>query len=163
MIKDAYRIMAKKYHPDMNTKEGEPDLEKFREVAEAYSVLSVKESRTSYDIQRRKDPALLFKSVPDYEARTSGINRDKSGLYESYRPEANSYAEERMAELKYERSKYNVNPLGYYNGGVPQKGIGPHLRRGKAMKEPGQYHSEKEHNFHDKLHPDSYKLDPEET
>jgi DnaJ-class molecular chaperone len=55
-IKQAYRSLAKKYHPDVrSTADGdvaeyEPDVEKFRDVVEAYQVLSVKESRADFDI-----------------------------------------------------------------------------------------------------------------
>lgn len=46
-IKSAFRKLAKKYHPDINK---EPDAqEKFKEVGEAYSVLSDKQKRTQYD------------------------------------------------------------------------------------------------------------------
>jgi curved DNA-binding protein CbpA len=36
------------------SKDAEPDAEKFREITEAYNVLSVPESRASFDILRAK-------------------------------------------------------------------------------------------------------------
>jgi molecular chaperone DnaJ len=49
-ITKAYRKLARKYHPDLNkTKEAE---EKFKEISEAYDVLSNKESRQKYDAIR---------------------------------------------------------------------------------------------------------------
>lgn len=50
-----------------------------------------------------------------------------------------SYAEFRINELKKERKKYNVNDLGYYNGGVPRKNRG--AIRGDALSQPGWFHS----------------------
>ena len=47
-IKKAYRTLAKKYHPDMNP--GDKDAEvKFKEVNEAYAVLSDSEKKSKYD------------------------------------------------------------------------------------------------------------------
>ena len=47
-IKKAYRKLAKKYHPDMN--QGDKEAEsKFKEVNEAYSVLSDEQKRSNYD------------------------------------------------------------------------------------------------------------------
>lgn len=47
-IKKAYRSLAKKYHPDMNPGDKEAEA-KFKEVNEAYAVLSDDEKRQKYD------------------------------------------------------------------------------------------------------------------
>lgn len=47
-IKKAYRSMAKKYHPDMNPGDKEAEA-KFKEVNEAYAVLSDAEKKAQYD------------------------------------------------------------------------------------------------------------------
>ena len=47
-IKRAYRKLAKKYHPDMNPGDKVAE-QKFKEVTEAYNVLSDKEKRKLYD------------------------------------------------------------------------------------------------------------------
>lgn len=47
-IKQAYRKLAKKYHPDLNPGDKEAEA-KFKEVNEAYEVLSDKDKRARYD------------------------------------------------------------------------------------------------------------------
>jgi molecular chaperone DnaJ len=47
-IKKAYRQMALQYHPDRNPGDKEAE-EKFKEAAEAYSVLGDPEKRSMYD------------------------------------------------------------------------------------------------------------------
>ena len=46
-IKRAFRVLAKKYHPDVNKEPGA--AEKFKEIGEAYQVLSDKNKRAQYD------------------------------------------------------------------------------------------------------------------
>lgn len=48
-IKNAYRRLAKKYHPDMNPDNKKETEEKFKEIAEAYEVLSDAQKRAQYD------------------------------------------------------------------------------------------------------------------
>ncbi len=47
-IKRAYRTLAKKYHPDMNPGDKEAEI-KFKEVGEAYEVLSDPDKKARYD------------------------------------------------------------------------------------------------------------------
>ncbi|MEW6096184.1 MAG: molecular chaperone DnaJ [bacterium] len=48
-IKNAYRRLAKKYHPDVNPDNKKEAEEKFKEAAEAYEVLSDSQKRAQYD------------------------------------------------------------------------------------------------------------------
>ncbi|TCL59520.1 molecular chaperone DnaJ [Kineothrix alysoides] len=47
-VKKAYRVLAKKYHPDMNPGDKEAE-KKFKEASEAYAVLSDPEKKRQYD------------------------------------------------------------------------------------------------------------------
>ena len=48
-IKKAYRKLAMKYHPDRN-KDNKSAEEKFKEISEAYAVLSDPEKKKQYDM-----------------------------------------------------------------------------------------------------------------
>lgn len=55
-IKDAYKALVKKHHPDVAGGE-QPDAQKFRDVMEAFGVLSVRESRANFDLLKKKNPS----------------------------------------------------------------------------------------------------------
>ena len=160
-IKDAYRAAAKKYHPDVAGSSA-PDANMFRDVMEAYAVLSVAQSRANYDLLRRKDPD-QFKEMSQHEfdKTYNPSARDASGNVPMAAPAPGSYAEERLAELKKQREQYNVNDLGFYRGGVPQKGRG--AIRGAALGVPGEFHQPKVHNFLNFYHPDAKKINSEDS
>lgn len=50
-IRDAYRLLARRFHPDVNRNEGAGV--QFREIAAAYEVLGDPQQRSQYDLQRR--------------------------------------------------------------------------------------------------------------
>ena len=49
-IKKAYRKLAMKWHPDRNTENKEEAESKFKEIGEAYSILSDDKKRKQYDL-----------------------------------------------------------------------------------------------------------------
>lgn len=51
-IKKAYRALAKQYHPDANPNNADA-AERFKEISEAYSVLSDADQRKKYDMMRK--------------------------------------------------------------------------------------------------------------
>ena len=53
-IKKQYRKLAMKYHPDRNAGD-ERAAKKFREITEAYEVLSNEEKRKEYDYKRENE------------------------------------------------------------------------------------------------------------
>lgn len=76
--------------------------------------------------------------------------RDKSGVSPSQKAARGSYAETRIAELKKERAKYNVNDLGYYRGGVPRANRG--IVRGDSLGPAGNFHLPNIHNYLNNQH-----------
>ena len=160
-IKDAYRVAAKKYHPDV-AGTTTPDANKFRDVMEAYAVLSVMSSRANYDLLRKKDPD-AYREVSETEfKKTYDVGaRDATGNVPTAAPAAGSYAAERLAELKAQRKQYNVNDLGYYRGGVPQRSSG--AIRGASLGVPGEFHQPKVHNQLNFYHPDAKTVTSEDS
>ncbi len=64
-IKKAFRQKASQFHPDRNTADDAPA--RFREVQEAYDVLSDEDKRKAYDDNRRRnlldDPAQTAREI----------------------------------------------------------------------------------------------------
>ena len=53
----SYKILARKWHPDKNPKNQKEAERKFKEISEAYRVLSDVSRRREYDLSRRQESA----------------------------------------------------------------------------------------------------------
>src|SRR5262245_38219822 len=71
-IKKAYRRLARLYHPDANPNDPEA-AERFKEVAQAYEVLSNPERRRQYDVFGT-DGARAGAGGPDFGSGAFGLN-----------------------------------------------------------------------------------------
>jgi curved DNA-binding protein CbpA len=65
-IRRAYRVLARRYHPDVNP--GNSTAERFREISRAYETLSDPERRKQYDSERETE-----------ESFSSAFDRSKGG------------------------------------------------------------------------------------
>ncbi len=94
-IKSAYRKLAKKYHPDTNAGNKQAE-QKFKEVTEAYNVLSDPEKKKLYDqygfagLEEGFDPnAYAYQNFGGFNGNFGGGSRSYSG----YDPNSHTYQE----------------------------------------------------------------------
>lgn len=98
-ISKVYKFLAKKYHPDVNPENKEFAEAKFKEISEAYEILSNAEKRASYDTELKE-----FK-----ESQTTSVD------YEDYQNLKNYCIE---LENKIELFKQEINIKNNYTGNV---------------------------------------------
>jgi curved DNA-binding protein len=83
-IKTAYRKLARKYHPDVNSEKGAED--KFKDVAEAYHALKDTERRAEFDDLRKygsRSGRQGSQRSQGYRNQTGGFEGDFSDLFSS--------------------------------------------------------------------------------
>jgi len=127
----------------------------------------VRESRINYDLSRKKHSYVFTEAKVEIQEAMSvqkGM-RDKTGHIPREAPPKGSFAERRKQELKEDRERYNVNFLGFYNGGIPVKNLENRRQsnKGKSMAMPGEFHHPRNANFVDNYNPDATFVDSEDA
>ncbi|CAD7922741.1 unnamed protein product [Amoebophrya sp. A120] len=78
-IKKSYRKLAMKYHPDKNDPDDQAAAEKFKEIAEAYEILSDPQKRKLYD-----DNELHGSSGPSHHGQQGGPGGRPGGFHHPF-------------------------------------------------------------------------------
>ena len=113
-IKKAFRKMAMKYHPDKNPGDKEAE-EKFKEISEAYEILSDEEKRKQYDeelhdYELSSSPQTVsvedFMKLSDYcKQLENALKQSSSG---SGKSSANNYSSTENASSQYQSANEYV-------------------------------------------------------
>lgn len=163
-VKKAYRVLAKKYHPDVSSK---PDtssdkilaLERFRDVAEAYAVLSNSFSKHAYDTTYKPKPDAVFNSskMSAKAMEESADKRNNTGDFRKTDYEKGSYGDFKMEKMKEFQKQFNFDHLGNFKGGVPRRHT---YNRGGAIGPVGSAYNAYDHNDE---HADNPTVKPVQT
>jgi len=99
-IRRAYRILARRYHPDVNP--GDTSSEKFKSISEAYKILNNQQSRNEYDAKYLNQEKLNFKNKIKAYKRTQEKQVNKSATERYYQAQKQDY--ERLKKVS------SINP-----------------------------------------------------
>ena len=82
VISRAYKVLAKKYHPDTTTEDKKIAEEKFKKISEAYEVLSNEQKRAEYDktLQPEIDSDRYNKVLHDNKIMAEQLSNLKSKI-----------------------------------------------------------------------------------
>ena len=84
VIEKVYKTLAKQYHPDMNSIENRRWAEeKFKEINEAYEVLSDDMKRRRYDIERNNELSDINKKYYDMLEKNEELRKQLGSLKEN--------------------------------------------------------------------------------
>lgn len=109
VIEKAYKVLAKKYHPDLQ-KESQKQIseKKMKEINEAYEILGNDEKRKEYDIKLKQEREnVKYQQNINYEENNIRDNKNVSGNQENYdyEKERLKYEEKLRQEEKAQRRK----------------------------------------------------------
>lgn len=118
-IKKAYRRLAKKYHPDLNPGNKRAEA-MFKEISEAYEILSSPLKRREYDNRPQQEPPREQRREPvKKETPRAPVNPDfdishiTKGFenYFGFDPKTGNISNEEKLKMEKDKDKKGKNPL----------------------------------------------------
>ena len=107
-IERVYKLLAKKYHPDLNPENPEAAAEKFKEISEAYEILSDSEKREKYNRELEEERKQIeYQNQVELQRK---IQKEMQSNVNNY--DVNFKNNIKRKEVHYEpQSDYTVNEL----------------------------------------------------
>ena len=115
-LKRAYRKLAREYHPDTNPGDAAAEA-KFKEISEAYAVLSDHEARARYDqfghdgLREEEQEGILSTSTSATSSKTSSEGTHSEGAWRRRRPAGPPPGEDQelVLDLAFEEAIFGVD------------------------------------------------------
>lgn len=133
-IAKVYKFLAKKYHPDANPDNKQEAEEKFKEISEAYEILSNEEKRKEYD-----------EELHDYEISSSPQTVSMEDFMK-----LNDYCKQLESALKQSSSEKNNGYAGNYSTvGNASSQYSPQSNQAEEQAREQAYHDAVNRAYHD--------------
>lgn len=111
-IKQAYRRLAKKYHPDLNRDNPEAE-EKFKNIAKAYEVLGDVAMRRAYDSKRR--PPVIYgnpwRNKPEYGKSGHNKTEHNGTKFNKAETAPNEPVQTKFGKTRYSKTEHDEAKL----------------------------------------------------
>lgn len=109
VIEKAYKVLAKKYHPD-TTEESDKKAaeEKFKRISEAYEILSNDEKRKSYDLElEQSNPSISYEDYQNMMAQRDHLNNAYQNLQNELNHMKNTSSSQNTSNPYQNETRYN--------------------------------------------------------
>lgn len=137
IIEKAYKVLAKKYHPDLQPEDNKKQSEAIlKEINEAYEVLSNSEKKATYDamlLEKKQDDSKTFKEEPTASSYDS-IPYEAYGIEELFRHQQEQL--QREQNLVYQEQLQQARTKAYHDAYIQDlKNRGYKIRYRKSLKD----------------------------
>ncbi len=106
VIEKAYRVLAKKYHPDLQEETQKQEAEiKMKQINDAYDILSNEEKRKQYDMELEKE-RLEEKQHNAQQYQNAQVENDVQRDYENR--QAQMEYENKQVQMEYENKQAQI-------------------------------------------------------
>lgn len=144
IIEKAYKTLAKKYHPDLQTEENKKQAEEIlKEINEAYETLSNAEKKQVYDASLDEETQILgtdtyYNQTKNEDATNTNEPLENNLRYEQQIQQKRQYEEQlqREQELAYQQQLEQARQRAYHDAYIQDlKNRGYKIRYQKSLKD----------------------------